>query len=141
MKRLFSLILVIVVVFSVFSAFADRHLFAHYSVFIDGEFYNSFYKAGFNFDTQMYDLYLYDDFSGALFSKEEWYLGQRTDSGLLSVKYSKTPDGFTLTFDDGSSFDGYWDENEEDLWLNIGGAYFRFCPVHSFNIQKDLITK
>ena len=141
MKRLLSLIIVFCLVFSVSSSFADKHLYAHYSVFIDGAFYNSFYKAGFDFDTQMYDLYLYDDFSGALFNKEEWYMGQRINYGLKYATYKNTSNGFTLTFEDGSSFDGYWDENDEDLWLNLGGAYFRFCPIHSFDIQKDMISK
>ena len=141
MKRLLSLILVICIVFSVSLAFADKHLSAHYSVFVDGDFYNSFYKAGFDFDTQMYDFYLYDDFSGGLFCKEEWYKGQRINYGLQEVKYQKTDSGFSLFFSDGSSSSGYWDENDEDLWLDLGGAYFRFCPVHSFDIQKDMISK
>lgn len=144
MKRLILIILVLSVVFSTSAAFADRHLFAHFALFIDGEFYNTFFKAGFNYDTLMYDFYLYDDFSGGLFSKEEWYKGQRTYSGLQEVKYTSTgSDSFKLTFSDGSSFVGYWDEeNEEDIWICFSdAAYFRFVPVHSFDIQKDMVDK
>ena len=139
MKKLISLILALSIILCSFSfAMADRHILTHYSLFIDGEFYNSFFNAGFDFDTQMFDIYLYDDFTGALFCKEEWYRGQRISSGMIEVTYKSSNGSFSLIFDDGSSFDGYWDENDEDLWLNLGGAYFRFCPVHSFDIQKDL---
>lgn len=144
MKKLFCLLIVLVVAFSCFSSFAlaDKHLFAHYSLFVDGEFYNSFFNAGFKFDTQMYDVYLYDDFSGALFSKEEWYYGQRINYGLKEAKYTSSSSSFTLTFDDGSTISGYWDENDEDMWLNLGGdSYFRLHPVPSFDIQKDMVNK
>ena len=144
MKRIVLIILVFAIVLSVSSAFADKHLFAHYSVFIDGEFYNTFFNAGFKFDTQMYDFYLYDDFSGGLFCKEEWYKGKRSNSGMNEVKYTSTGSGnFKLSFADGSSFNGYWDpENDEDIWICLGGkTYFRFTPVHSFDIQKDMVEK
>ena len=141
MKRLFSVVLVLCIVFSVSVSFSDRHLYAHYSLFIDGDFYNTYFNLGFDYDTLMYDFYLYDDFSGGLFCKEEWYKGQRINYGLQSLKYEKTASGFSLIFTDGSSYSGYWDENDDDLWLDLGGAYFRFCPVHSFDIQKDMVSK
>ena len=141
MKRFLSVFLFLCILFSVSASLADKHLYAHYSLFIDGEFYNTFYKAGFEFDTQLYDLYLYSDFSGVLFSKEEWYKGQRINYGLEYATYKNTSDGFTLIFDDYSVIDGYFDKDTEDIWLNLGGAYLRLCPVHSFNIQKDMVSK
>ena len=144
MKRILAFVLVFVVVFSVSSAFAYRHIYAHYSLFIDGEFYDSFFKAGFKYDTLMYDFYLYDDFSGGLISKEEWDKGVRTSSGLMSVVYTNLgSDAFKLTFSDGTFFLGYWDsDNDEDIWLNLGGnLYYRFTPVHSFDIQNDMVEK
>lgn len=144
MKRIILIILVLSVVFSVSAVFADQHLFAHFSLFIDSEFYNTFFKAGFKNDTEMYDFYLYDDFSGGLFCKEEWYMGQRINYGLHEVKYTNTgSDSFKLTFDDGSFFSGFWDkENDEDIWISFNGkTYFRFVPVHSFDIQKDMVDK
>lgn len=141
MKKLLAVLLIIVLIVPSFSL-ADRHLFAHYSLYIDGEFYNSFFKAGFKFDTQLFDFYLYDDFSGGLFSKEEWYMGQRINYGLTDVKYSSSASGIVLTLSDGSVFNAYWDDNDEDLWIDLGGGtYFRFVPVHSFDIQKDMVKK
>lgn len=141
MKRFLSVFLFLCILFSVSASLADKHLYAHYSLFIDGDFYNKIFNAGFDFDTQMYELFLYDDFSAALFNKEEWYRGQRINYGLKYVTYKNTSDGFTLTFEDGSIIDGYWDENDDDLWLNLGGVYLRLCPVHSFDIQKDMTSK
>lgn len=144
MKRLFVIILVLSFVLSCSAALADRYIFGHYSLFIDGDFYNSFFKAGFDFDTQMYDFYLYDDFSGGLFSSEKWVNGQRICSGWKEVKYTKLDPGFfQIVFDDNSFFNGYWDEeNDEDLWICLAGnTYYRFSCIHSFDIQKDMVTK
>lgn len=137
MKKVVSVVLVFAIVFSFTSAFADRHLFAHYSLFIDGEFYNSFFNAGFDFDSEVIDFYLYDDFKGGLFSRNKWTNGERISTGLVSADYIRNEDGFTLSFPDGTTFLGYWDQNDEDIWLNMGAGYFRLCPVHSFDISND----
>lgn len=141
MKKLISVLLALAVLFSVSFSLADRCILDHYSLFVDGSFYNAFFNAGFDYDTLMYDFYLYDDFTGGLLSKEQWSGGKRTSSGMIEVKYKSSGDSFSLVFDDGSSYEGYWDENGDDLWLDLGGAYFRFCPVHSFDIQKDFKGK
>ena len=143
MKKLIAFALAVCVLFSVSCSFASKHVFAHYSLFVDGEFYNSFFKAGFDFDTQMMDFYLYDDFSGGYFTKEEWVNGERKNYGTSEVSFVKNGDSFKLVFSDGSSFDGYWDENDEDLWLMLGAGqgYFRFVPVHSFDISEDMKVK
>ena len=146
MKRLLALVLVILFVFSAAPSLADgdHYLYAHFALFIDGNFYNSFFNAGFDYDTLMYDFYLYDDFSGGLFMKEEWFMGDRINYGLKEVRYEKDGDGaFKLVFEDNSFIRGYWDpEIDDDIWLNFGGdMYFRLTAVPSFDIQKDLVEK
>ena len=142
MKRILAVFLVVFVLLSS-TALAAKHIYNHYTLFIDGEFYNSFFKAGFNFDTQMFDFYLYDNFHGGLFCKEEWSNGVRSSTGFFECVYTNNHDDtFSLSMDNGQVFNGYWDENGEDLWLCLGGkSYFRFCPVHSFDIQKDMVNK
>ena len=143
MKKFVAFVLVVCALFSVSCSVAERHIYAHYSLFVDGEFYNSLFNANFDFDTQMMDFYLYNDFSGGYFTKEEWIKGQRKTYGTSEVSYVKSGDSFRLVFPDGSFFDGYWDENDEDLWLLLGAGqgYFRFVPVHSFDISKDMKAK
>lgn len=138
MKRLVSFLLVLVIVFSLSSAFADRYIFAHYSLFLDGQFYNSLLGGGFSFDTRMIDLYIYDDFSGGYMMNEQWSGGRRSVRGPTEFTYQKTGyPHFTIVFDDGSSLDGCWDENDEDLWLKLGDSYLLLHEVPSFNIQTD----
>lgn len=143
MKKLLSVVLVFCVLFSVSCSFADKHIYGHYSLFVDGEFYNSLFDAGFEFDTQMMDFYLYSDFSGGYFTKEEWIKGGRRNYGTIEVSYVKNNGAFKLMFEDGSFYDGYWDENDEDLWISLGEGigYFRFVPVHNFDISKDMKTR
>ena len=140
MKRFFCLLFVLV--FLPVVSLADQYLFAHYSLFIDGEFYNSIFNAGFNFDTQVFNLYLYNDFIGGIFHKVEWVNGERKDYGDSSFTYVKGSPYFTIVYSDGSSMRGFWDDNDDDIWINLGGnSVFRFCPVHSFDIQKDMVNK
>lgn len=145
MKKILLVILVLSLVFSSSFAFAsDRCVYTLYTLFVDGQFYNEFFNAGFGYDTLIYYFLFFDDFTGGLIMKEEWKHGQRSASEFNYVKYESSKYGdFTLTFDDGSSFKGYWDkENDEDLWLCFGGdSYFRLTPVHSFDIQKDFVNK
>lgn len=138
MKRFVILILIIALVLPAASCFADREmLLAQYVLYIDGDFYNSFFNAGFDYDTLVYEVYFLSDFSGCYIHKQEWKDGWRKDYGIVKTSYIKDGDGFKLVYEDGSSTPGKWDENDEDLWLDLNGGWFRFVPVHSFDIQKD----
>ena len=138
MKRFFTFILIIALILPAAVCSADREmLLAQYTLFIDGDFYNSFFNVDFGYDTLVVDIYFFSDFSGCYIHKQEWKDGWRKDYGIVKTTYKKDGDGFKLIYEDGSSTPGKWDENGDDMWLNLSGAWFRLVPVHSFDIQKD----
>ena len=124
------------------ASWADNYIFDLYTLFIDGHSYNAMFNAGFDFDTQVYDMYFYDDFSGGIFARYEWAGGVQVDNRMIEFTYANHPDGFTITLDSGTVFDGYWDDNDEDMWLCLGGTnYFRFHPVPTFSLSEDMIVR
>ena len=138
MKKLITVILILTLILPATAAYgADLYVSSKYSTFVDAELYNAFFNAGFNFDSQLIDLIIMSDFKTAYYSKEEWANGQRITTGMVKCDYAATSGKFTITFPNGEVFDGYYDDNGEDVWLNLGGAYFRLCPVHYFDISKD----
>ena len=65
MKRFFTFILIIALILPAAVCSADREmLLAQYTLFIDGDFYNSFFSVDFGYDTLVVDIYFFSDFSG-----------------------------------------------------------------------------
>jgi hypothetical protein len=142
MKRFLCCLFVLVLLScSVSLAVADKHLYNHYALLIDGNFYNEFFGAHFDYDTILLDIYLCDNFRDGYMYKEMWSGGEKTSPGFSAFYYSSTGKDFTLTFKDGSSISGYWDDNDDDIWISSGDVYFRLCPVHYFDMNKDMVTK
>lgn len=138
MKRFFTLLLILALVLPAAAYSAEREmLLAQYVLFIDGEFYNSFLNADFGYDTLVFDVYFFSNFKGCYIHKQEWKDGLRKDYGVVKTTYVKDNDGFILVYEDGSYTLGKWDENGDDMWLDLNGGWFRLVPVHSFDIQKD----
>ena len=135
MKRFLCLLLVIVLLPLVALA-EDDSLISRYSCFIDGMFYKSFFKDGFSFNSMLIDFYLTDIDCG-YFQRYVWDSNGLTDSGLLSVAYIVNYPKFDLIFHDGSILSGYWDENGDDVWLDMGAGYFRLKPAPLFNVSTD----
>lgn len=138
MKKLLTVVLILSILLPATVCFAEREmLLAQYVLYIDGNFYNSFFNAGFDYDTLVFNVYFLSDFSGCYIHKQEWENGWRKDYSVVKTSYIKDGDGFKLVYEDGSFHSGKWDENGDDMWLDLNGGWFRLVPVHSFDIQKD----
>ena len=136
MKKLIAIILILALLVPAVSS-ADLSVLSCYSLFIDAEAYNSFFNAGWDYDSMWVSVVIMSDGKTAYYQKEEWTDGERITTGLTKCAYSVNSGKFTLSFSNGEVLSGYYDENDEDMWLNLGGAYFRLCPVHYFYITKD----
>ena len=136
MKKLIAIILILALLVPAVSS-ADLSVLSCYSLFIDAEAYNSFFNAGWDYDSMWVSVVIMSDGKTAYYQKEEWTDGERITTGLTKCAYSVNSGKFTLSFSNGEVLSGYYDENDEDMWLNLGGAYFRLGSVHYFLITKD----
>lgn len=136
MKKLIAIILIMAFVVPV-AAYADLYVMGCYSLFIDAYAYNSLFNAGFEYDSMWINLIIMSDGKTAYYQKEQWQNGERITTGLTKCDYSVKSGKFTLSFKTGEKFDGYFDEDDDCVWLNLGGAYFRLGAVHYFEITKD----
>lgn len=138
MKKLFAILIALAILVPVVACASNLYVDRRYTLFIDGNLYNAFFSAGFDFETQIIDIYFLSDYKSAYYCKQEWKKDSGyTSTGMVDCTFSYKSGKFYLTFPDGSYFEGYDDENEEDLWLNLGGGTFKFILDHSFDIQKD----
>ena len=141
MKKLIAMILLIGLLVPVTSsADSDYFLFQRYTNYIDGDFYNSFFNSNFAFDIRIMDVYLYNDFKSASICCQLWTDGKYESTGMEECSFKIENDKITIIPPDNIPIVGYWDENEDDLWLDFGSGYFRFSQAHQFNIQKDWET-
>lgn len=139
MKRLIAFILIMTLAVPA-AALAELSVLSCYSLFIDADMYNSFFNAGFDYESMWLSVVIMSDGQTAYYQKEEWSNGERITTGLTKCDYSVKSGKFTLSFKNGEVFSGYYDDESDDMWLRLGGsggAYFRLSPVHYFNIATD----
>ena len=140
MKKLIALILILALAVPAIAS-ADLSVLFCYSLFIDAELYNSVFNAGFDYDSMWISVLIMSDGQTAYYQKEEWKNGERITTGLVKGDYSVKSEKFTISFKNGETFDGYFADDDECIWLNLGGAYFRLGEVHYFDISKDFRSK
>jgi len=137
MKKLTTLLLVLAMILPA-SSYAVTCVSEAYTLFIDADMYNKQYNAGFDFDSAIFDLIFMSDGKTVYYCRQMWKQGRHSSTDYIECVFSSGNDSFTITFPDGSSFNGYFDPDQNGVWLSLGGkSYFRFLPVARYNIDED----
>ena len=139
MKRLFALFLVLLLIPAIsFSDDGDPiYISKHYSLFVDGRHSVGKDANFFDFDSLCVDLYMVEGNEKAYLSVAKSFLGIFADSGSLAVTVKEKDGILYFVSSDGNLTTGYYDENGEDLWLDVAGHTFRLRPVEPFSIYDD----
>ena len=141
MKKLITIILILAMILPA-AAIASTCVSDVYTLFIDADMYNRLYKSGFDFDSMVFDLIVMSDGKTAYYSKQTWKNGMRTTTDVVECRITSDSSSFTLSFPDGSTLSGYYDPDQNGVWINLGGtAYFRFSSVHRYDVSEDYTKK
>lgn len=140
MKRLITIILILALILPA-TAIATNCVSDVYTLFIDADMYNRLYKSNFDFDSMVFDFIVMSDGKTAYYSKQTWTNGIRTTTDVVECSIVSDSSTFTISFPDGSSFAGYYDPDQNGVWIDLGGAYFRFAPVHRYDVSEDYNKK
>ena len=137
MKKLTAIILAMVLIIPV-AASASVCVSDAYILFIDADKYNREYNAGFDFDSAIFELVFESDGKTVYYCRQMWKKGVHTSTDFIECSLSSEGDSFTVSFPDGTVFRGYYDPNQNGVWLTLGGnSYFRFLPVQRYDISVD----
>lgn len=141
MKKLLTLILAVTLILPAASS-ASVCVSNVYTLFIDADTYNRQYGAGFNFDSAIFDLVILSEGKTAYYCKQMWQNGVRTSTDYIECIFTSSGNTFTLTFKDGTVFDGYFDPDQNSVWICFGqNTYFRFSSVHRYDAVDDINKK
>lgn len=141
MKKLITIVLILALILPA-AAIASNCVSDVYTLFIDADMYNRLYNSNFDFDSAVFDLIVMSDGKTAYYSKQMWSNGIRTTTDVVECRITSDSTSLTITFPDGSSFAGYYDDDQNGVWINLGGkAYFRFAPVHRYDVTEDFTQK
>lgn len=134
MKKIIALVMSVMLLLISTCAGANAFFYDRQTLILDGASYNEFANTGFDFDTLIMDIILMSD-------KTFWY--QKTE--MLNDKVSSTgwihgdvvskKGEFTFIFPNGETFGGYYED--DDLWLEQSGHYFRMHPVEGMELTKE----
>jgi len=137
MKKLLAVILILSMLLPV-AVSASTYASDAYILFIDAKAMNQTYNSSFDFDSAIFELVFNSDGKTAYFCKQMWKNGKHTSSNFVECKLTSKTNYFVLSMPDGSKFSGYFDKNQNGVWLTLGGAsYFRFLPVQRYDISVD----
>ena len=137
MKKLITIILILAMLLPA-AASAASYVYDVYNHFIDGNYYNRTFGSGFDFDSMLFELIVMSDERTAYWSKQSWTDGIRSATDVIECKFSSNGSTFTISFPDGTEFDGFYDQDGNGVWVCLGSnTYFRFSPVHSYDAVED----
>jgi hypothetical protein len=142
MKKLFSFLLVVILLIPVFSfssaSEADVNFSpSHYSLFIDGKYVPGARGNPFSFDLLFVDIYFNESPDKAYVCISKRFSGIFITSGMVSVSVAESDGVVYFAYPDGSFLTGSWDEDGESLWLNTEGTSFRLHQIPKFNYSED----
>lgn len=143
MKRLFSLALAALLLFTLPASASTPHVDTYFSCFFDAYRANSIFGSSLDFDSMIIDVYFSSDEDLAYYAMKKLSGGVWTDTGTVSAVYADVDKGFTLTMPDGSVFPGYFDfeGDQQYIWLDIGAGYFRLHRAREMNLFNDWTKK
>ena len=141
MRKVLSFLLSLFLLLSLVSvSLADLdplYVSRHYTLFIDGRLATSGKASLFDFDSLCVDLYMLDGDQRAYLSVSKSFSGIFIASGTVAVNVVENNGTLFFASDDGNYTTGRYDENGEDIWLDLEGRTFRLRPVPTFSIYED----
>ena len=141
MKKALAFLFLSVLLMSVVSvSLADLdplYVSKHYTLFIDARIATSGKARLFDFDSLCVDLYMMDGDQRAYLSVSKSFSGIFIASGTVAVNVVENNGTLFFASDDGNYTTGRYDENGEDIWLDLEGRTFRLRPVPTFSVYDD----
>ena len=142
MKRIFALLLAALLLFSVpASAASNQRLDLYYACFFDVHDVGQLTGSSVPFDTLFLELFFTTKDDLVYYSQKTWTDGKVKDSGLVAAVYAENKENFTLTMPDGSVYIGYFDNDDQYAWLDIGIGYLKLTRVKELNAFTDWVKK
>ena len=142
MKRILALLLFALLLFSVpASAAGLERLDLYYACFFDVHDIGQLTGSSVPFDTLFLELFFTTKDDLVYYSQKTWTDGKVKDSGLVSAVYAENKENFTLTMPDGSVYNGYFDNDDQYSWLDIGIGYLKLTRVKELNAFTDWVKK
>ena len=137
MKRFFALFLAALLSFSVPASAAPERLDQYYACFYDAYTYGQLLNKSLSFDTLFLELFFTTKDDTVYYSKKMWKSGQLDDTGVVSAVYAESGNNFTITMPDDTVFSGYWDPDNDAVWLDIGAGFFLLHRIKPLDIFTE----
>lgn len=142
MKRLFALVLAALLLFALpASAAGVQRLDLYYACFFRVHDLEEVIAFSAPFDTLFLELFFTTDDDLVYYSQKTWKGGKVSDSGLVPAVYAEDKENFTLTMPDDSVYKGYFDYDNNAVWLDIGMGYLKLARIKEMNPFTDWVKK
>lgn len=142
MKKIFTLLLAALLLFSVpASAAGPERLDLYYACFFDVHDVGQLTGSPVPFDTLFLELFFTTNDDLVYYSQKTWKDGKVKDSGMVTAVYAQDKENFILTMPDDSVYKGYFDYDNNAVWLDIGMGYLKLTRIKELNPFTDWVKK